>query len=267
MPPDPVGDVGPNHYVQMVNTLVGIYGKTGTLLVPFFAIHDLFDTIGPPCALTDDGDPIVVYDPLADRWLLSQLCGETTSGARAPADRRLDDGRPDRDVFRLRLRPAERQVQRLSAFRRLAGRLLHDQQPVPDDGDVFAGGGAYAFDRAKMLAGDPTAAYVYFDEGDDRSRMSADSSRRTWTASRSRPPARRISSSTSGRTNSAIRRTRCGSSSFTWISRTPQLDVHRATRTCPLAAFDPRDSGDARTRSRSRRRRRPRSFSTRSPAR
>jgi hypothetical protein len=27
-PPDTVGDVGPNHYVQAVNTSVGVYNKT-----------------------------------------------------------------------------------------------------------------------------------------------------------------------------------------------------------------------------------------------
>ena len=32
-PPDPVGDVGPNHYVEMVNLVFGVYSKTGTLLL------------------------------------------------------------------------------------------------------------------------------------------------------------------------------------------------------------------------------------------
>jgi hypothetical protein len=70
-PPDPNGDVGPNHYVQMVNaTMVAIYNKSGTLLSGPFEL----DTLWPsgPCD-DDDGDPIVAYDPLADRWLLSQF--------------------------------------------------------------------------------------------------------------------------------------------------------------------------------------------------
>ena len=32
-PPDPVGDVGPNHYVQMVNLTFAVYDKSGNLLV------------------------------------------------------------------------------------------------------------------------------------------------------------------------------------------------------------------------------------------
>src|SRR6266853_4163151 len=34
-PPDTVGDVGPNHFVQAVNTSVGIFDKTGTALATF----------------------------------------------------------------------------------------------------------------------------------------------------------------------------------------------------------------------------------------
>ena len=34
-PPDTVGDVGPNHYIQAVNTSLGIYDKAGTRLAAF----------------------------------------------------------------------------------------------------------------------------------------------------------------------------------------------------------------------------------------
>ncbi len=49
LPPDTVGDVGPNHYVQNTNssttaiTAIGIYDKnTGALLVPIFSMATLF---------------------------------------------------------------------------------------------------------------------------------------------------------------------------------------------------------------------------------
>src|SRR5580765_3611890 len=32
-PPDPVGAVGPNHYVQMINLVFAVYSKTGALLL------------------------------------------------------------------------------------------------------------------------------------------------------------------------------------------------------------------------------------------
>ena len=163
LPPDPIGDVGPNHYVQMVNTLVGIYSKAGVLLVPFFAIHDLFDTIGPPCALTDDGDPIVLYDPLADRWLLSQLCGETTSAREHQLIAVSTTGDPTGTYFVYDFILPNDKFNDYPHFGAWPDAYYMTNNQFQDNS--FAGGGAYAFDRAKMLAGDPTAAYVYFDEG------------------------------------------------------------------------------------------------------
>lgn len=73
-PPDATGDVGPNHYVQLVNaTKVAIYDKSGVLQTPVFSLSALFDGADGACSTTNDGDPQVVYDQLADRWLLSQF--------------------------------------------------------------------------------------------------------------------------------------------------------------------------------------------------
>lgn len=63
-PPDPTGAVGPNHYVHSVNILVKIFDKTGNLEV---GPVDLGAFLGD----TSFGDPIVLYDQLADRWVVS----------------------------------------------------------------------------------------------------------------------------------------------------------------------------------------------------
>ena len=71
-PPDTVGDVGPKHYVQMVNsTQYQIWNKTGTSLTGPLTLGNLWP-VGDVCR-SNLGDPIVVYDHLADRWLLSQF--------------------------------------------------------------------------------------------------------------------------------------------------------------------------------------------------
>lgn len=76
-PPDPVGDVGRNHYVAMVNLTYAVYSKTGTLLLgpadtgALWAGFEVDDCTDP------SGDPIVVYDEKADRWILTQF---TTRG-------------------------------------------------------------------------------------------------------------------------------------------------------------------------------------------
>ena len=71
-PPDTVGDVGRNHFVQMVNaTQFQIWDKQGNALTPPLVFGNLWP-IGALCR-SNAGDPIVVYDHLADRWLLSQF--------------------------------------------------------------------------------------------------------------------------------------------------------------------------------------------------
>lgn len=76
-PPDTNGDVGPNHFILTTNTSGGtsvrIYDKTApvpNLLTTF--VLDSLAPVGQPCA-SGLGDPIVLYDQLADRWLLSEF--------------------------------------------------------------------------------------------------------------------------------------------------------------------------------------------------
>ena len=76
-PPDPVGDVGPNHYVEMINLVFGVYSKTGTLLLGPVDTGTLWDGFSVEDCTDPSGDPIVVYDQLADRWILTQF---TTRG-------------------------------------------------------------------------------------------------------------------------------------------------------------------------------------------
>jgi hypothetical protein len=68
-PLDPTGMVGPNHYVQAVNSNYQIFDKIGTALTAPIDLATLF-----PGSL-DDGDPIVMYDKFADRWVITEfLC-------------------------------------------------------------------------------------------------------------------------------------------------------------------------------------------------
>jgi hypothetical protein len=80
-PPDPVGDVGPLHYVEMVNLLFAVYNKTGTRLLGPVPIGDLWAGFAIPDCTDPSGDPIVLYDQLADRWILTQF---TTRGLDDP---------------------------------------------------------------------------------------------------------------------------------------------------------------------------------------
>jgi len=72
-PPDTDGEVGPSHYVQVVNIAIGIYDKaTGAELVNL-PYNSFFSPAPAPCNNQNRGDVVVLYDPLADRWLVTDF--------------------------------------------------------------------------------------------------------------------------------------------------------------------------------------------------
>ena len=87
-PPDTTGDLGPNHYVQWVNLRYSIYTLTkdanGDItafnLVPGFPKNGnvIWSGFGGRCQSDNDGDPIVQYDQLANRWVLTQFAVSAT---------------------------------------------------------------------------------------------------------------------------------------------------------------------------------------------
>ena len=71
VPTDCNGAVGPNHYMQTINSTYSIYNKTGTKLAGPTAMNTLFS--GVTGAIYNDGDPIILYDDFADRWLAAEF--------------------------------------------------------------------------------------------------------------------------------------------------------------------------------------------------
>lgn len=73
VPPDTEGDVGPRHYVQWINSVSEIFDKRGNSILGPFPGNLYFQGLGGICEATNDGDPVVLYDERADRWLVSQF--------------------------------------------------------------------------------------------------------------------------------------------------------------------------------------------------
>jgi hypothetical protein len=81
-PPDTTGAVGATQYVQWVNVSFAVFNKsTGALVYGPVAGSTLFQGLGGACAANNDGDPIVQYDKLANRWVLTQF--SVTNGSSA----------------------------------------------------------------------------------------------------------------------------------------------------------------------------------------
>ena len=69
--------VGPNHIVQIVNSRMAIFtkrgrefGSTGKALYGPVETNNVFKGFGGACDTHDNGDAVVRYDQLADRWLI-----------------------------------------------------------------------------------------------------------------------------------------------------------------------------------------------------
>src|SRR6185369_12464899 len=74
-PPDTNGDVGPNHYIQTVNTSIGIYRKTDGLQLAAFTFDTFMSqgNFGNLCDNHNFGDPVVLYDTFEDRWIITDF--------------------------------------------------------------------------------------------------------------------------------------------------------------------------------------------------
>ena len=85
-PPDTNGAVGPNHYIQTSNSgrAYQIWDKQGTSLAGPTNFNQIWIDAGAPanddCRIGQRGDPYVVYDHLADRWVLSQFANDRAFG-------------------------------------------------------------------------------------------------------------------------------------------------------------------------------------------
>jgi hypothetical protein len=81
-PPDTNGDVGLDYYIQSVNDAWGIYDKTTGALVAGFTENQLWAGAGTgtQCDANNFGDPVVLYDAFADRWILTNFAFGVSGG-------------------------------------------------------------------------------------------------------------------------------------------------------------------------------------------
>ncbi len=161
LPPDTNGDVGPNHYMQWVNLSFAIYSKSGQLLYGPAAGNTLWSGFGGPCQTSNDGDPIAQYDHLADRWMVSQFAlPNYPSGPFYQCIAVSQTGDPTGAWYRYQFQISATKLNDYPHFGVWPdGYYMSINQFV---GNNWGGAGAVAFERQKMLLGQPAQA-VYFD--------------------------------------------------------------------------------------------------------
>ena len=163
LPPDTNGEAGANQYVEMVNTNFIVFSKTGKVLRPSTAINQLWSKTKSECATHNDGDPVVVYDQLANRWLLSQFivansgeqygeCVAISKTSNATGAYYLYTFLFGYDTFF--------DYPKIGVW---PDGYYMSANEFPNSSVTSSGAGAFVFERSQMLQGRP-ARYVYFDE-------------------------------------------------------------------------------------------------------
>jgi hypothetical protein len=158
-PPDTNGAVGATQYVQWVNSSFAVFNKsTGALISGPIAGNTLWSGFGGGCQTNNDGDPIVLYDKAAQRWVFSQFSVSTTPFLQCVAVSTTSDA--------------------TGTFNRYSFSYPNfDDYPKmgvwPDayyvtfnmfNGNTFVGADACAYDRSAMLNG-AAATQVCFQQG------------------------------------------------------------------------------------------------------
>jgi len=156
IPPDTYGDVGPDHYFQVVNCSYAIYNKTGFRILGPFVSSSVWS--GMPNN-TNSGDAVVVYDENANRWLFSQF--SLPFYPNGPFYQMIAVSQtPDPTGSWYRYQYSFSSMPDYPKFGVWPDGYYMSCNRFGSYG--YAGIGAAAFDRTKMLAGDPGAQMVYF---------------------------------------------------------------------------------------------------------
>jgi hypothetical protein len=165
LPPDTNGDIGQTQFVQMVNTDFAVYSKTGQVLRHATPINQLWSGVGGECFAHNNGDPVVVYDQFAGRWLLSQfIVADTSKGEQygeCVAISETGDATGKYYLYEFLLSPnVFLDYPKFGVWR--DGYYMSANE-FPDGQQTSSGAAAVVFERSQMLNGQP-ARYVYFDE-------------------------------------------------------------------------------------------------------
>lgn len=168
-PPDTDGDVSETHFVQVVNSKYNVYLKDGTKVLGPLNLSTLWASLPGPWVGSNDGDPIVLYDEEAQRWIITQFYVSNPSN--------------NYELFAVSETSDPLGAYHLYAFG--FGNQMNDYPKIGvwNDGyyatyNMFSGGfigsKITVVEREKMLVGDPNASMIQFLKNNYYSTMPAD---------------------------------------------------------------------------------------------
>lgn len=152
-PPDTNGEVGATQYVQMVNEGYQVFNKTtGASVLGPSAITTLWSGFGGVCQNNGSGDPVVMYDQIANRWVITQFAGTSVPTDECIAVSTSSDATGSYNRYAFHLGSNFFDYPHLSVW---PDAYYMSMNVFNAAGTAFLGPQPFAFDRAKMLAGLP----------------------------------------------------------------------------------------------------------------
>jgi hypothetical protein len=195
-PPDTNGDVGPNNYIQTVNTSIGVYRKSDGFQQAAFTFNTLMSqgNFGNLCDTNNFGDPVVLYDTFEDRWMISDFAFLTdiSGNVLAPSYQCFavsmtgDPVSGGWNFYSIQISDALNDYPKFGVWP--DGFYMSSNMFSFGAGSAFKTARVWAFNKAQMYAGSPTVKVVTFDiPGGDFAVMPSNARLQTGTPPPGRP--------------------------------------------------------------------------------
>jgi hypothetical protein len=181
VPPDTNGAVGLTQYVETANVRYQVWSldrttKVATSVLGPTSINTLWAGFGGPCQTQNAGDPIVLYDKFADRWLISQFTTSLSGGSYFQCVALSTTGDATGTYARWAFAVPGGifgDYPHFGVWTDAYYMMAHGFSSSSASGTYVAGIFA-AMDRTKMLAGDPTATWQVILDSNEGGHMPAD---------------------------------------------------------------------------------------------
>ncbi len=167
-PPDTDGDVSDDHFVQMVNSKYNVYEKDGTKILGPMNLSTLWDELAPG-NWGNDGDPIVLWDEEAERWVLTQFRVNSSQKYELFAISETSDPLGSYHLYAFSFGTTMNDYPKIGVWRD----GYYATYNMFQNGS-FTGSRITVVERDKMLIGDPDAQMVSFHKNGFYSTMPAD---------------------------------------------------------------------------------------------
>jgi len=162
-PPDTNIAVGPNHIVETVNLQYAVYSKSGALVAGPKSLSSLWTSLGAPCGTANKGsDPIVQYDKVADRWVITQMGSTSSPYSECIAVSQTGDPTGAFFLYSFPFNSTLNDYPKFGVWPTATNSAYLATYNLFANGAVFTGGGLCAYDRSAMIAGSASPVSICY---------------------------------------------------------------------------------------------------------